>query len=274
MIALGASTLGFRHDSLDVALREIKDADFQFIDIAMYPSYCPHFNLLTANDVEKETLQERLNELGLKVATLNAGDGILGSPEHRELAIDFAKAAMQLAKMLGAYAITMQSGIEPKPEQWLEVAKEVASDVRELGNYAADLGLDLTLELHKDLLMANMQQSLDLMALVNHPNVGVALDPSHITYSGETSDEVALRLGKHVKHVHLRDGIGKNIMVVPGNGTVDFTALVRALEVTGYNRVATIELEYENAKAEQVRPDLLRAKAYLEKSFRLAQSLP
>jgi sugar phosphate isomerase/epimerase len=271
MIELGASTLGFRQDSLDVALQEIKNAGFQSIDIAMYPSYCPHFNPFTASDSEKEKLQAKVTDLGLKIATLNAGDGILGSPDHREVAIAFAKASLQLAKRLGAYAITMQSGTEPKREQWLEVAKSVAKDVRELGNYAANLGLDLTLELHKDLLMANTQQSLDLMELVNHPNVGVALDPSHITYAGEKADQVALKLGEHVKHVHLRDGIGKNILVVPGDGTVDFTALAKALEKIGYNRVAVIELEYENAKAEQVRPDLARAKAHLEKSFQMAQ---
>lgn len=143
--------------------------------------------------------------------------------------------------------------------------------MRELGNYAADLGLDLRLELHKDLLMANSQQSLDLMELVNHPNVGVALDPSHITYTGEKADEVALKLGKHVKHVHLRDGIGKNIMVVSGDGTVDFSALAKALEKIGYKKVAVIELEYENAKADQVRPDLARAKAHLEKSFQIVR---
>jgi sugar phosphate isomerase/epimerase len=271
MIELGASTLGFRHDSLDIALQEIKNAGFQSIDIAMYPSYCPHFNPFTASESEKEKLNATLINLGLKVATLNAGDGILGSPDHRETAITFAKVTLQLARQLGAYAITMQSGIEPKSEQWLEIAKEVAKDVRELGHYAADLGLDLTLELHKDLLMANTQQSLDLMELVNHPNVGVALDPSHITYAGEKADEVALKLGRHVKHVHLRDGIDKNIMVVPGDGTVDFAALARALEKISYSRVATIELEYENAKAEQVRPDLARAKAHLEKSFQTAQ---
>jgi sugar phosphate isomerase/epimerase len=271
MIELGASTLGFRHDSLAVALQEIKNAGFRNVDVAMYPSYCPHFNPFTASESEKEKLQTKINDFGLNVATFNAGDGILGSPDHREIAISFAKATMQLAKQLGAYAITMQSGIEPKSEQWWEVATDVAKDVRELGNYAADLGLDLTLELHKDLLMANTQQSLDLMELVSHPNVGVALDPSHITYAGEKADEVALKLGKHVKHVHLRDGIGKNIMVVPGDGTVDFAALARALEQIGYSRVATIELEYGTAKAEEVRPDLARAKAHLEKSFQKLQ---
>jgi sugar phosphate isomerase/epimerase len=70
-----------------------------------------------------------------------------------------------------------------------------------------------------------------------------------------------------VKHVHLRDGIGKNILVVPGDGTVDFVALARALREIGYARPAVIELEYAQATAEQVRPDLARAKAFLEEAF-------
>jgi sugar phosphate isomerase/epimerase len=47
-----------------------------------------------------------------------------------------------------------------------------------------------------------------------------------------------------VKHVHLRDAIGKNTEVVPGEGTVDFAALVAALDEIGYARPMMVELEY------------------------------
>ena len=271
MIELGASTLGFRHDPLEVALQEISAQGFRMIDIVMVPTYCHHFNPVTATAQEKEALQARLNELGLAVATLNVGDDLLGIPAQREPAIRFAKDSMQLARKLGGYAITIQSGVEPAPGQWLEVAKTVAVDVRELASYAGDLGLDLTLELHKTMLMANSQEALDLMALVDHPKAGVALDPSHITYAGEKADEVARKLGSLVKHVHLRDGMGQNIMVVPGDGTVDFTTLARTLQAIDYDRVAVIALESEDARADQVRPDLARAKSFLEKNFRMAE---
>jgi sugar phosphate isomerase/epimerase len=269
MINLGASTLGYRHDSLDVALREISAHGFHKCDIVMLSSYCAHFNPVTASADEKAKLQSQLKELGLSIATLNVGDGLLGIPAQREGALKWASASLEYAKQLGGYAITIQSGVEPKPGEWLETARTVAQDMRILGDYAAGLGLDLTLELHKAMLMANSQEALDLMDLIDHPHVGVALDPSHITYAGEKAADVALRLGSHVKHVHLRDGVGKNILVVPGDGTVDFSALAAALEKTGYDRVAVIELEYEHARAERVSADLARAKTLLERTFKI-----
>jgi sugar phosphate isomerase/epimerase len=269
-IPLGCSTLGFRRDPLDVALSEIAAQGFHLVDMAMYPSYCPHFNPQTATAAETSALETLLQDHGLTVATLNATDGLLGNPAQREQALAYARACLDLAHRLGAYGVTMQSGVEPPPGQWLEVARGVAPDLRALGDAASDLGLELTLELHKSMLMATGQEAADLMALVDHPAVGVALDPSHATYAGEDVREIARSLGDLVKHVHLRDAIGQNILVVPGDGTVDFTALACALREIGYRRAAVIELEYEDARADQVRPDLGRAKVLLARDFAVA----
>jgi fructoselysine 3-epimerase len=270
MIPLGCSTLGFRRDPLEVALSEIASQGFHLVDIAMYPTYCPHFNPQTATAVETSALETLLQDHGLTVATLNATDGLLGNPAQREQALAYARACLHLAHRLGAYGVTMQSGVEPPPAQWLEVARIVAPDLRALGDAAADLGLELTLELHESMLMATGQEAADLMALVDHPAVGVALDPSHATYAGEDVAEIARSLGDLAKHVHLRDAIGQNILVVPGDGTVDFTALACALREIGYRRAAVIELEYEDATAQEVRPDLGRAKVLLARDFAVA----
>ena len=269
-IPLGCSTLGFRHDPLGVALSEIAAQDFHLVDLAMYPSYCPHFNPQTATAAETSALETLLGEHGLTVATINATDGLLGNPAQREQALAYARACLDLAQRIGAYGVTMQSGVEPRPGQWLEVARAVAPDLRALGDAASERGLELTLELHKSMLMATGQEAADLMALVDHPSVGVALDPSHATYAGEDVAQIARRLGTLVKHVHLRDAIGQNILVVPGDGTVDFTALAHALDEIGYTRAAVIELEYETATAADVRPDLWRARELLATDFAVA----
>lgn len=270
-IVLGASTLGYRHDRLEVALDEIAASGFDLVDIAMYPRYCPHFNALTATESEIACLEERLAARSLDVAVLNAADGLLGVTNSREQALDYARAALRLARRLGASGVTMQSGPEAKsPEDWVETARLVAPDLRALGAYADSLGLILTVELHKQRLMSNARQALDLMALVDHPAVGVALDPSHASYAGERISDVARTLGSHVKHVHLRDAIGKNILVVPGDGEVDFTEFARALLEIGYQGPAVIELEYEEAHAPQVTPDLKRARVFLEAAMRVA----
>ena len=267
MNEIGCSTLGFRFDPLEVALAEIAAQGFPVVDLAMYPSYCPHFNPLTAAEAEKAALRRNLDERGLRVATINATDGLLGQPADRERAMAYARASLGLARELGAYGVTMQAGVEPAPGEWEAVAQRVAPDLRELGVYAQELGLELTLELHKTMLMATTREALDLMALVDHPSVGVALDPSHLTYAGEEAAAAARHLGSHVKHVHLRDGIGQDIMVVPGDGTVDFGDLARALGEIGYKRAVVIELEYEGAKAPEVRADVARAKACVERAF-------
>jgi sugar phosphate isomerase/epimerase len=269
-IPLGCSTLGFRHDPLEVALSEIAEQGFHLVDIAMYPSYCPHFNPQTATAAETGALEMLLDQHGLNVATINATDGLLGNPEQREQTLAYARACLDLAQRLGAYGVTMQSGVEPPPGQWIEMARAVVPDLRSLGDAASDLGLELTLELHKSMLMATGQEAADLMALVDHPAVGVALDPSHATYAGEDVTQIARALGGLVKHVHLRDAIGQNILVVPGDGTVDFTALACALDEIAYGRAAAIELEYEEATAAEVRPDLRRAKELLARDFVVA----
>ena len=56
------------------------------------------------------------------MATINATDGLLGNPAQREQALAYARACLDLAHRLGAYGVTMQSGVEPAPGQWLEVA--------------------------------------------------------------------------------------------------------------------------------------------------------
>jgi hypothetical protein len=57
---------------------------------------------------------------------------------------------------------------------------------------------------------------------------------------------------------------------VPADGTVDFTALACALGEIGYRRAAVIELEYEDATAAEIRPDLGRAKELLARDFAVA----
>jgi sugar phosphate isomerase/epimerase len=269
-ISLGASTLGYRHDPLDVALGEIAAAGFDLVDVAMYPSYCPHFNALTASEDQIVALEKALSDRGLKVAVLNSADGLLGVPSLRSAALEYARASLRLARRLGASGVTMQSGPEPgRGEDWRIIASSVVADFRALGDYSELLGLNITVELHKEMLMATSQQALDLMEMIDHPSVGVAVDPSHATFAGERAADVVRALGSLVKHVHLRDGRGKDIMVVPGDGDVDFSELSRSLLEVNYRGAAVIELEYEEAHPPQVTIDLRRAKEFVQNQMRV-----
>jgi sugar phosphate isomerase/epimerase len=266
---LAASTLGYRHDTLNVALREIAGSGFTEIDIGAISSYCPHFDVMGANEAAATALEAEVADLGLKVMTLNTGEGKFGDPKSQDRGMEGMKKALVIAQRLGCYAITVPSGPEPQQlgETFSEVAGRAAPLFREVCDLAARMGIDIAVEIHKQALAYNTQTALDLAAKVDHPAFGFTLDPSHITHAGELTDRAARQLRGLVRHVHLRDAVGKVIMVVPGDGTVDFAAVAAALREIGYARACAIELEYEHARAATVTPDLWRAKALLSRSF-------
>jgi sugar phosphate isomerase/epimerase len=265
---LGASTLGFRHDTMDMALKAISAAGFVYVDLAVISSYCPQFDVMNGNEAEIAALGHKLVGLGLTPVTLNAGEGLLGDPATEARAIDGANKALAMAKALGCYAVTLQSGPEPDATRsWETIAKRVTPQFAALCDRAADLGLDIAVEIHKDLLVFNTETALDLADRVNHPAFGYTVDPSHMTHAGERTETAIHHLGALVRHVHLRDAVGTDIMVVPGDGEVDFAAIATALRKIGYARTCTLELEYEHARAPEVIPDLVRARDLLQQFY-------
>jgi sugar phosphate isomerase/epimerase len=271
-IPLGASTLAFRHAPLEAALRAIAAQGFTTVDIVMIPSYCPHFEPTSATERDEAALEALVRELALTVAALNVGDGLLGIPEQRDRCIEFVDASLGLARSLGAYTVTIQSGAEPATGEWPAAAAAIAEDVRELARRAAELDLDLTIELHKSMLVSNSTEAADFVDLVDRPNVGTAFDTSHTVHAGEDPRKAVEVLGDRIKHVHLRDAQGKNILLVPGDGAVDFAGVSVALQAIPYARTAVIELEYEEAMVETAERDLARAAAVLAPFFEAPSS--
>jgi sugar phosphate isomerase/epimerase len=265
---LGASTLGFRHDSMDVALAAISAAGFVRVDLAVISSYCPQFDVMHGTKSEIAGLGRKLVALGLQPVTLNAGEGMFGDPASEGRAMEGALKALTMAKALGCYAITVQSGPEPDASlSWEAIADRVAPQFVAVCDRAADLGLDVAVEIHKEMLVHNTETALDLAECVNHPAFGYTVDPSHLTHAGERTETAIRHLDALVRHVHLRDARGQDIMVVPGDGQVDFAAVARALREIGYARTCTLELEYENARAPEVIPDLARARDLLKQFY-------
>lgn len=241
---MGCSTLGWHFFDLATALREIGSLRFEVIDIAMIPTFCPHFDPVAATPAETAALKRSVGAAGFRVATLNTFSGYLGASDDRDSALAFLRASLKLARDLGAYGLCVQSGQPREPKEWQNAAEALARDLRLLGAEAEPLGLDIAIEVHRDMLISNSSEALMLMKLVSHPRIGITLDPCHIVYAGEDPAAVARQLGPWVRHVHLRDAIGKNTEVVPGDGTVDFAALIAALDSIGYSRPMMVELEY------------------------------
>ena len=142
--------------------------------------------------------------------------------------------------VLGEYIWERQ--VIPPAEQWQTGVR----NVRELGKFAADFGLEIALELEPFKL--SLINDVDTMARflddVNHPAVQANIDISHLQLSGTPAEELRRLKGKAV-HVHISDCDGKvHGDLPPGRGVVDFPPYLREIKALDIDGAISIELEY------------------------------
>jgi D-psicose/D-tagatose/L-ribulose 3-epimerase len=148
--------------------------------------------------------------------------------------------AKNLLLVLGEYI--WQKEVIPPAEQWATGVK----NVRELGKYAADLGLAIALELEPFglSLVNDVDSMVRFLDEVNHPAVKANIDVSHLCLSKTAPEELRRLKGKAI-HVHISDCDGKvHGDLPPGRGVVDFGPYLREIKALGIDGAVSIELEY------------------------------
>src|SRR5437764_5812021 len=148
--------------------------------------------------------------------------------------------AKNLLLVLGEYIWEQQ--VIPPAEQWATGVR----NVRELGKYAADLGLEIALELEpfKLSLVNNVDSMARFLDEVGHPAIKANIDVSHLQLSGTQPEELQRLKGK-ATNVHLSDCDGQvHGDLPPGRGVVDFVPYLREIKALGIDGAVSIELEY------------------------------
>jgi sugar phosphate isomerase/epimerase len=145
-----------------------------------------------------------------------------------------------LLLVLGEY-LWEQTVIAPA-DQW----KWAVEHTRELGVYAAALGLEIAIELEpfQLSLINDLPKMLRFLDDVAHPAVKANLDISHLALARTPAQDVA-RLRGRIAHVHFSDCDGvKHGDLPPGRGVVQFRPYLQALKDVDFAGSISIELEY------------------------------
>jgi sugar phosphate isomerase/epimerase len=148
--------------------------------------------------------------------------------------------AKNLLLVLGEY-IWQQEVIRPE-DQWNFAVEQV----RMAADYAAELGLEIAIELEPFHLsiVNSLEKMVHFLNDVNHPAVRANLDISHLHLSNSPASDIP-RLKGRIAHVHFSDCDGKvHGDLPPGRGVVDFLPYLRQLQTVGFDGVISIELEY------------------------------
>lgn len=263
---IALSTITFHTLTLDEALDGVVEAGFDSIDLGAVPLFCPHVDLDDPSEQQQDRARRAVRDRGLRVASVNTVPSVGLKPDElgsaREL--DRARVALAIARSVDAGLLTINAWSRsagqrgPLLEAW-------AAHIRRVIDEAG--GMDVQLEIpHHGTMAESVSEAVELLEAVRAPGVRVTYDTSHIVAGGSTISDSLQHLGPHIGHVHLRDAIGSDINHTPGDGEVDFAALLSYLQDRPVSM--SFELEYGQRHAsmsvEELAEEARRARRHIE----------
>lgn len=224
-------------------LEQTKKIGFDTVDIFADP--------LDIDVRERRLIRVTAEELRLPIKSLCCvAIGLVDfNPSVQRFSVERVRKYLDLAYELGCDNLLLvlgeyvwQQEVIPPAEQW----QTAVNNVRECGQYAHNLGLEIAIELEpfKLSLVNSIDTMLKFLDDVGLPNVLANCDISHLHLVHTAFGEVK-RLKGRIAHVHLSDCDGKiHGDLPPGRGVTPIKKYLEQIRDTGFDRTVSIELEY------------------------------
>ena len=254
---LAFSTNAYTRHSLVEALEGIKRAGFAGVEIL---ADVPHAYPMQMDEELTRRTRDALERLGLSVSNINCNcsfgywrdappepyfEPSLISPnsKHRADRIAMILRSLQFARDIGARNISITSGRMLAGMPPAKAARQFAESIKPVLDRADLLEVDVGIECEPGLLLEWLSELREWIALLKHPRLGANLDIGHSAVMGESiPSEIELLKGR-IWNLHVEDIPGrKHYHMIPGEGTLDWPALIGALQQIGYDRFLTVEL--------------------------------
>jgi inosose dehydratase len=272
-VRLGVNPIGWTNDDLEelggdtpleVCLREAREAGYEGIELGRkFPRRAAELRPILA----RHGLALVSGWYGAQLLVRSVKEEIAAVEEHLTLLAEMGCQVMVFAEEAGSVQARRDVPLSQRPrlpgnEAWRrfgEALTEVAEHLRGRGvrlAYHHHMGTVVETEAEIDRLMA-----------VTGEAVGLLLDTGHLTYAGGDVAGVARRHGRRIIHVHCKDvrpavladarrrdqsfldAVVAGVFTVPGDGCVDYGAVLAALKAAGYAGWLVVEAEQDPAVA-------------------------
>ena len=198
---------------------------------------------------EPQDIADRLSQNNLELVLFNLPAGDWGAGDRGIAAIysrlaefqEGVATALEYAEILHPPLLNCLAGIAAAtPENDLALLQNVRYAAEQL----EERGIRLTLEpvnTHdvENFALPTTRSVIELIAELEHPNVGLQLDVYHSLRMGEDPFALVAELGKEIAHIQIADVPGRH---QPGTGEVDFRKLFDTIDASGYE--GWVALEY------------------------------
>lgn len=261
--------------SLETCLRESRQAGFTGVEKGgKFPDTAPE-------------MRAALDKHGLKLASGWYSGTLLDNDLDAEK--DKARAQVELFRELDCPVIVYgetAGTIQNRREVALRGRRTLTDDeieaygakLTDYADWCAEEGVPLSFHHHMGTVIETEDEIDSLMAATG-PAVGLLYDTGHLHFAGSPDVlGVVRRHGKRINHVHMKDvradvlstidpdrhsfldAVLAGVYTVPGDGCIDYDAVVKALADVGYSGWFVVEAEQDPVKA----PPL----AYAKKGYR------
>jgi protein FrlC len=254
---LAFSTNAYTRHSLTDALRGIKAAGFGGVEIL---ADLPHAYPGSLSDSDVKSIRCELDRLQLQVSNVNANCSfgywkdappeayfepslISPNPKHRADRSELIFKTLDFAKAIGADNISITTGrcLGGMPPD--KAALQLTESIKPILDRADRLAINIGIECEPGLFLEYAEELKDWIGRLNHPRFGANLDIGHSQVLGEDLSGAIHLLGDRIWNLHVEDIPGrKHYHMIPGEGTMPWEAIVRALREINYQRFLTVEL--------------------------------
>ncbi len=254
---LAFSTNAYLRFSFAEACRRLAALGYRGVEImADVPHAWPAFLL----DEQKQAIRDALARNNLAISNVNAfmmnavsdarqrywhPSWIEPDPHYRQVRIDHTRRALTLARELGAPCITTEPGGPVEPgASWSAALLRFVEHLKPVAEHAEKEGVLLLIEPEPGLIIETADQFLELMKHIDSPAVGLNFDIGHFYCVGDDPAPTVHRLAPYIRHFHLEDIAATRVHhhLIPGEGAIDFAAVLRAIRDIRYDGWITIEL--------------------------------
>lgn len=249
-IKFSGHTMGMPGRDIYQCIRDSKAIGYDGVEVRVADN--GQINSETITDAEALRIDRAAKDEGMEFSCLTSyyKDFVT---DARESVITNLKRVAEIATMLDCPLIRLYGGVEPNtvPGMWYtDIWGRTVSGIQEVAEYAAKLGVGITIETHIGSLTMSARDTIHLIEDVNRNNVGMLFDYAWVELAGaETGAEAVRKAARYINHVHIKDWKLKSrtplakTSCLMGEGTVNWKAVLPMLRAIGYTGYVSDEYE-------------------------------
>ncbi|WP_108663329.1 sugar phosphate isomerase/epimerase family protein [Acuticoccus kandeliae] len=269
MLRFAYNTNGCTNHRLDDALELIAEAGYSGVALTLDVH---HFDPL-ADDYEAraEALAARLAALDLAVVLETSAPYLLDprarqeptllhpSPEGRARRVDFIRRAIRIAKICGGESVSYSSGRPRRGVPQQDAGVWLLDGLKQICEFAAAEGVVAALEPEPGHMVSTLDDFIlvrETLKQMTDAPLRLSLDVGHCLVTGDREPASAVKeFDPFIGAVTVEDmkrGVHEHLPF--GEGDMNMTAVLRALEDIGFEKLVTVELPHDGHRAHEMIP--------------------